>query len=361
MKETHPPETALTAGKFRHLMSLADGDGVFRMVALDQRRSLARVLAKAAGTSQRDPTYEEISNVQVVLARVLAPDAGAILVDPVSAHTHALADIPGTTALVSPLVDDEFDTRDGDRLSRAIEDWSVAEIKRSGAAAVQLLVWHRPDLAPAAAEHQDALVSAAGEACREHDIPLMLVLRTYPREGEDEGSLDDAVNKPERVLASVEHFADDAFGLDLLAVEFPCDLKRTKEYASGAFDGVSREAAYDLKGVAAHVEALEQATNVPWVLSSAGSGHREFFRALEIALAAGASGFSAGRAAWLEALSAFPDLEGVEADLAYASLPYLRQLSALAETGVPWWDHPRYGGTPVVAGGSAAWSKDYGA
>jgi tagatose 1,6-diphosphate aldolase len=270
-------------------------------------------------------------------------------------------DIPGTTGVLSTLEDHAFEVKDGERYSRPIEGWTVAKIKRAGAAGVKVLVWHRPGLSDAAAEHQDAFVTEVGDACRKHDIPFVLELLVYPEEGEDTDSVAYARAKPKRVIASIEHFSDDAFGVDLLKLEFPCDLKYAAEYASGAFDGVAREPAYDLKEVAAYLSDMHQATNVPWVLLSAGVGPREFFHNLELSFAAGASGFLAGRAVWLDALDAYPDLESVEEEVAFGSVPYLRQISALAETAWPWFEHPRYGGTVVVAGASASWSKDYGA
>lgn len=355
------PKASLSAGKLRHLTTLAGGDGVFRMIAVDQRPPLFRALAEAAAKPEGDVTYEEIANVKAALVRQLAPDASAVLVDPVWTHPHALLDLPGTTGLLSTLEDHAFEVRDGERYSKPIEGWSVAKIKRSGAAGVKVLVWYRPDLSAAAREHQDAFVRSVGDACRRHDVPYVLEILTYPKGEEDPKSLAYAQAKPERVLQAVEHYADDAFGVDLLKLEFPCSLKHTTEYASGAFDGVAREPAYDLSEVAAHVEGLHRATNVPWVLLSAGVGPREFLRNLELAFAGGACGFLAGRAVWLHALDAFPDLEGVEAELASVSAPYLRQIAALAETAPAWYEHPRYGGDVQVAGAAASWSRDYGA
>lgn len=361
LNPSSPPKQALSAGKLRHLTTLADADGIFRMIAVDQRPPLIRAIAQAEGVPEEDVTYEQIANVKTLLTRVLAPDASAVLIDPVWTHPHALIDIPGTTGLLSTLEDHAFEVKEGERYSRTIEGWSVAKIKRTGAAGVKVLAWHRPGLSSAAAEHQDALVMEVGTACREHDIPFVLELLIYPEEGEETDTLAYAKAKPERVLASVEHFSDDAFGVDLLKLEFPCDLKHTAEYASGAFDGQAREAAYDLQDVAAYLADMHKETNVPWVLLSAGVGPREFFRNLELAFAAGASGFLAGRAVWLDAMDAYPDMEGLEGELAYGSVPYLRQISALAETAWPWYEHPRYGGTVVVEGASASWSRDYGA
>lgn len=359
LADPQPPRHALSAGKLRHLTTLADSDGVFRMIAVDQRPPLFAALGAARGIDAADVSYEDVMTAKTILTRQLAPDASAVLIDPVWTHPHALVDIPGTTGLLSTLEDHAFEVRDGERFSNTIDGWSVAKIKRSGAAGVKLLVWHRPDLGREAADHQDAFVRKVGDACRDHDIPFVLEILVYPKPGEDPNGLAWARAKPERVIASVRHFSDDAFGVDLLKLEFPGELTRTAEYATGAFDGVARDAAYDLAEVAAHLDALHDATNVPWVLLSAGVGPREFLRNLELAFAAGACGFLAGRAVWLDAVDAWPDAEGFAAELATASVPYLRQISALAETAPPWWEHPRFGGEVAVAGASPTWSRDY--
>jgi tagatose 1,6-diphosphate aldolase len=61
-------------------------------------------------------------------------------------------------------------------------------------------------------------------------------------------------------------------------------------------------------------------------------------KALAEALAEGARGFLAGRAFWLDALSAYPDLEAVEARLK-ASVERLRAAADLlsrASSGAAW-------------------------
>lgn len=349
----------LSAGKLRGLQSLADDAGIFKMIATDQRPPIFNALAKHDHRDPSEVRYDEVAAVKKLLIRVLAPGASAVLVDPVWGHPHALADIPGRVGLISTLEDYSFELNDGERWSHPIGAWTVEKIKRCGAGGVKVLVWHRPDLREDTRAHQDAFVQQIGEACEAHDIPFILEILCYPKPGEDGASARYAAAKPERVLASLEHFAQDRFKVDLFKLEFPADLKYCREFAGGAFDGTPRDALYALEDVQKHLATMHRLSPVPWVLLSAGVGPREFALNLELAFAAGASGFLAGRAVWLDALDAYPDLDAVEQKLRRASLPYLRQISALADTALPWHQHPAYGNAVQLEQGGNDWYKEY--
>ncbi len=349
----------LSAGRFRGLMTLADDRGVFKMLAVDQRPPIFKALAKHKQRQPSEVRYDEVAAVKTLLTRILAPETSAILIDPVWTHPHALAYIPGRVGLLSTLEDYSFKLHDGERWSYPIPDWSVAKIKRSGAAAVKVLAWDRPDVRQDTREHQDAFVREVGAACKKHDIPYVLELLIYPMPGEEDDSFAYAKAKPQLVLDSVRHYADDSFGADLLKLEFPVNLKYCREFAGGAFDGKARAPAYTLAETREFLAELNELSHVPWVLLSAGVGPSEFALNLDLAFAAGASGFLAGRAVWMEALDAYPDMEAVEAALKTQAVPYLRQISALADKALPWTSHHAFGGQPKLEAASEQWLKDY--
>lgn len=352
---------ALSAGKLRGLATLADDRGAFAMLAVDQRPPIFAALARHGERRPEDVPDDEIARVKRALTHALAPHASAVLLDPVWGLAHGLAEVPGRTGLLATLEDHAFEVVEGERRSRAIAGWSVAKIKRCGAAGVKVLAWDRADATPETRAAQEAFVAGVGAACREHDLPFVLELLVYPLPGEDPRSLAWARAKPERVLRSVRRFAAERFGIDLLKLEFPADLRRTREYAAGAFDGVARDAAYDLDEVRAFVAALDETAHVPWVLLSAGVGPHQFELALELAFEAGASGFLAGRAVWMEALEPYPDLDAVRARLEGESVPYLRRIAALAGRARPWTAHRRFGGGgPRLADGGPGWHERYG-
>ncbi len=351
----------LSAGKLRSLTVLADADGVFRMVAVDQRPPLFAALARAGGRDPATLGFDEIARAKGLLVRALAPEAGAILIDPVWTHATALRDIPGATALLSTLEDHDFERDDaGARRSSLIDGWGVAAAKRSGAAGVKLLAWYRHDAPAGARAHQQRLVERVGAACREHDVAFVLELLVYPLAGEDPSSAAYAARQPERVLASLCDFADPRFGVDLYKLEFPVPLRWCRGLCGGAFDGVERPELVTLEDVRDHLRAMDAACPAPWVLLSAGVGAREFAMNLELACDAGASGFLAGRAVWLDALAAYPDLPEVERRLHRDAVPALRSLSALAERARAWTEHPRFAGGPRTRDGGEGWHLRYG-
>ncbi len=349
----------LSAGKYRHLRSLADENGIFKMIAVDQRPPIFQALAKHGNRAVSEVRYEEVADIKTLLTQVLAPECSAILVDPVWTHPRALQYIPGQTGLISTLEDYSFELKDGERWSYPIEGWSVKKIKRSGAAGVKLLAWHRPDVRPATQLHQDAFVQAVGEECRVRDIPFILELLIYPFVAEVPDSPEYAAKKPQLVLDSVRYYADERFGVDLLKLEFPADLKYCREFSAGAFDGRARESVYSLAEVETFLHDLHAVCNVPWVMLSAGVGPHEFSLNLELAFRAGASGFLAGRAVWLDALDSYPNLHEIERRLRKHSLPYLRQISAMADAATPWTMHPRYAGKVQLQAASEHWYKEY--
>jgi len=357
MSET--PSGTLSAGKLRALMTLADDDGVFRMVAVDQRPPLFQALARAGDRDPQSLSFEEVADAKALLTRVLAPEAGAILINPVWTHATALAAVPGSTALIGTLEDYGFEAVEGERRSRLIEGWSVAAIKRTGASGVKLLAWYRPDASEGTRAHQERLVAEVGDACRASDIPFILELLVYPLPGEDPASPAYQALRPERVLASVRRFADPRFGVDLFKLEFPADLRYCRGYHGGAFDGIERPALYAPDEVRGFLAELDDACPAPWVLLSAGVGPAQFEADLELAFEAGASGFLAGRAVWLEAFEAYPDVSAVEERLRSRALPYLRAISARADAALPWHEHRRFRGAPVMEGAGEGWHRRY--
>jgi tagatose 1,6-diphosphate aldolase len=358
--DTGPKPTGVPAGIARALATLADDGGHFAMVAVDQRPPIFEALARHGNRRPGDVEYAEVAAVKGVLLEVLSPEASAVLLDPVWAHPHHLAKVPGRVGFLSTLEDHDYALFDDERRSRTIAGWDVAKIKRCGAQGVKLLAWDRPDVSQDTREHQDAFVEAVGRACREFEIPFVLELLVYPRTGEDPSGADYARAKPARVLASVRHYADARFGVDLFKLEFPAELKATEEFAAGAFDGRRRDAVYGLDQVQGFRAELDAASPVPWVLLSAGVGPHEFAFNVELACLAGASGFLAGRAVWYDALEAYPDLDAIRERLRSVSLPYLRSLRAIAQRGRAWTEHRCFGGGIVIEGAGPAWHTGYG-
>ena len=60
-------------GKVRGLARLADSEGHFRMVALDQRPPLFDAIAQARSVSKDEVRFDEVTAVKRLLVQALAP------------------------------------------------------------------------------------------------------------------------------------------------------------------------------------------------------------------------------------------------------------------------------------------------
>jgi tagatose 1,6-diphosphate aldolase len=332
-------------------MTLADEGGRFQMLAIDQRLSLQLLLAQASGRKPEEIPAADLTDVKARVTGTLAPYASAVLTDPVYGWPATGREIPGSVGLLLTLEDAKHDLApDGrQRLSRLIEGWSVAKTAQAGASAVKLLLPYRPDAEASTNAHQKALAMRVGEECVHHEIPFLLELLVYPLAGEEADSAGYARAKPERVVESAREFSRPEYHVDLLKLEFPADLKWCHEYSRGTFDGREREPVYDRKQVAGFCRDVDAACGAPWVLLSAGVTMPEFLVDLELAVAAGASGFLCGRALWQEAIARYPDIEALSACLEEAGAINFLRANAVTEAATPWFAHHSQAGRDPFA------------
>lgn len=314
--------TGLSAGKLRSMRRLADPNGFFTMLAVDQRVPIMGPIEAVHGRV----VDAEVTAVKRALLATLAPAASAALCDPIWAYPFSHDLVAPGQGLVVTLEDHRFEDGPGGRRTRAIPGWSVEKIKRMGGDGVKVLAYYRPDAAREVIAHQQAFVRAVGTACRRFDIPFVLELLVHPLAGTTNDPIADPAARAEMVLASVRTFAKPEFGVDLFKLESPIPSAQLPDPdAAGADD------------VRSLFDELDQAADRPWVVLSAGATAADFRRALTYALPAGASGFLAGRAIWWQAFQHYPDLDAMAAALQADSLPYLRELGAItAALGRPW-------------------------
>ena len=304
----------LTPGKLWGLRRMADANGVFKMTAVDQRPPIKGPIAAHLGVDQAP--WDEVARFKRLLVETLQDQSTAMLLDPHYAIPHAIDVLSPTKGLIVTLEDSLF-RRDRGRAAQSsdIDDWSVAKIKRMGGDAVKVLAWYRPDAAPSVNRAQQDYVKRIGEDCARYDIPFLFELLVYPL-AKDAHQTKDYVEmkgkKADDVLASVAEFAKPEYGVDVFKLESPVNA----EDADGSAE------------VQAVFDEMGRLAGRPWVMLSAGAGKPEFRKVLDHAFAAGASGFLAGRAIWLDAFRAYPDWAairtGLEGDCAGLHGRYLR-------------------------------------
>lgn len=340
-----------SSGKLVNLRRLADAAGRFKMLAVDQRASLQAALAKVTGREPADVTHEEIAKTKQLIIEVLAPPSTATLIDPVYALPRAVKIIPHQVGILVASEESGYD-RAGpggrERKGRLIDGWSVAKAKRAGANAVKLLIHYSPEASSEVRDHQQRLVRTVADECVREDIPFLLEVVTYPVGQPTTDTPEFARNRPHHVIEAAREFSSGAYKVDVLKLEFPCDLKYTREFRHGTFDKKERTAVYDLGEVHAFCRELDAAAGKPWVILSGGVDIQEFIAALELAVEAGASGFLCGRAIWQGVISTYPHEERMRDLLASEGLANFERANAVADRARPWFAHKSVGGWDQV-------------
>jgi tagatose 1,6-diphosphate aldolase len=287
----------LTPGKLAGLKHVSNDRGVIAAAAMDQRGSLQKSLAKEKGGEVNDAMMEEF---KTLVTEVLTPHASAILLDP-EWGLPASKRRAKNAGLLLAYEKTGYDKTGPGRLGDLLDHWSAKRLKDAGADCVKILLYYTPFDPKDVNDKKHAWVERIGDECRANDIPFFLEFVGY-EEGADEKGLEYAKKKPQIVIESMKEFCKDRYGVDVLKVEVPVNMKFVE--GSGVYAGqkaYSKQEAMDLFRKAAGV------TNKPFIYLSAGVSNKEFTEALETAAQAGVkfNGVLCGRATWKDGIPIF--------------------------------------------------------
>jgi sulfofructosephosphate aldolase len=257
------------------LDTIAGPDGVFSIVAMDQRNTLRRMF-DAVGTPATDAN---MGTVKVDVVRALSPAASGVLLDPdfgvpAVRAAGALAEDTGLLVAAEPA---SRGNHNGEPRAFRIPEQDADWVRGLGGDAVKFLIQLRPDR-PRAPGQPDLvaevldLVREVVADCRRAGVPSVVENLIYRLPGEEPLSpthREDVIVECARLLAEI--------GPDLLKLEYPGSPKGCRRIA--------------------------EVTRGPWAVLSAGVDFAEFAHVLRVACDdGGASGFIAGRALWKEAV-----------------------------------------------------------
>jgi tagatose 1,6-diphosphate aldolase len=287
----------LTPGKLAGLKKVSNERGVIAAAAMDQRGSLQKSLAKEKGSDVSDAMMEEF---KILVTEVLTPHASAILLDP-EWGLPASKRRAKNAGLLLAYEKTGYDKTGPGRLGDLLDHWSVRRLKEAGADCIKILLYYTPFDPQPINDIKHAWVERLGDECRANDIPFFLEFVVY-EEGIDEKGHDFAKKKPEAVIGSMKEFTKDRYGVDVMKVEVPVNMK----FVEGAksFKGpaaYSKQEAMDLFRKAAAVSTK------PFIYLSAGVSNAEFTEALELAAESGVkfNGVLCGRATWKDGIPVY--------------------------------------------------------
>src|SRR5215217_3449667 len=122
----------------RRLRAIADSRGVIAAVAVDQRRSLRRMLALTAGIAEEAIADAQLAEFKAAVTAALTPQASAVLLDPEYGLDAARLRTPGCGLLLTYELDG-FDNPRPHRMLALLPGVSVRRLRDLGADAIKIL------------------------------------------------------------------------------------------------------------------------------------------------------------------------------------------------------------------------------
>jgi tagatose 1,6-diphosphate aldolase len=332
----------LTPGKLAGLKAVSNDRGVIAAAAMDQRGSLQKSLAKEKGGEVDDALMEEFKSL---VTEVLTPHASAILLDP-EWGLPASKRRARNAGLLLAYEKTGYDKTGPGRLPDLLDHWSARRLKEAGADCVKILLYYTPLDPKPINDIKHAWVERLGDECRANDVPFFLEFVGY-EEGADEKGLEYAKKKPQIVMESMREFSKERYGVDVLKVEVPVNMK----FVEGA-QCYAGQKAYSKQDAMKLFRDAASVAKKPFIYLSAGVSNAEFTEALELAAESGVkfNGVLCGRATWKEGIPVYAK-EGAEAFrkwLQTEGVKNINNVNARLKAATSW--HEIYGMEPATVG-----------
>jgi tagatose 1,6-diphosphate aldolase len=332
----------LTPGKLAGLKRVSTDRGVIAAAAMDQRGSLQKSLAKEKGGDITDAMMEEFKSL---VTEILTPHASAILLDP-EWGLPASKRRAKNAGLLLAYEKTGYDKTGPGRLGDLLDHWSALRLKEAGADCVKILLYYTPFDPKKVNDQKHAWIERIGDECRANDVPFFLEFVGY-EEGADEKGLEYAKKKPQIVTESMKEFTKDRYGVDVLKVEVPVNMKFVEGTKSfGGQKAYSKKEAIDFFHKAAGVATK------PFIYLSAGVSNAEFSETLELAGESGVkfNGVLCGRATWKEGIPVYAK-QGADAFrkwLETEGVKNIENVNSKLKAATPWYSI--YEAEPALVG-----------
>lgn len=302
----------MNSNKQFHLEKLAGATGIIGALAIDQRRSLRRMIADAANVSSEAISDEQLVLFKEAISEVLSPHATAILFDTEYGLSGA-AKRDSSCGLLLAYEADGYENPRPNRMLALMKDLSVQRLADMGADGVKILLHYSPDDPVEANDEKFALIERIGAECEAVGIPFFLepllydpkhplILSTVSPDVRKQQAFEFAKRKPRMVVEMMREFSKDRYRVDILKVEFPVVAANVE--GSATFSG---DRAYTMQEAVQWYHEADAAAGRPYIYLSAGVSSEEFLESLRIGASAGTrySGVLCGRATWQGGAKAF--------------------------------------------------------
>ncbi len=335
---TNGSKVQMTRGKFAGIQAVADENGIIAAAAMDQRGSLQKAISKAKGS---EASIADMVEFKSLVTRVLTRHASAILMDPEYGLDAIKERAPGTGVLLA-YEKTGYDADKPGRLPDLLPEWSVRRLAAAGASAIKILLYYNPEDTAEINTIKHAFIERIGAECAANDIPFFLEPICYSDEIGDDKGLEFAKAKPRLVTAYMAEFSKPQYGVDVLKVEVPVNVKYVE--GSAAYDGT---AAYTMEEARAYFKEAAQASRLPFIYLSAGVTDEVFRATLELAgeSETGFAGVLCGRATWQDGIKEYGKggADALEAWLLDRGVQNIEALNEVLWRGAkPWYEF--YGG-----------------
>ena len=290
------------------LSSISNSDGIFSIVAMDQRNTLKKMFTAVGVTA----TDEDMFTAKIAVASALSKAASGILLDPTWGVPAVNENdvLPTTCGLLVAAENPDRGNFNGEPRPTKMIGQDAAWVKSQGGQAVKVLVSMHPGRPMKAGEpdltsETVELVRNIVADCKAQGIPSVIENLIY-------------------ALPNAEPLTDDQ--KENLIVESAILLNETKP------DLLKLEFPMSERGC----KRLADSLTVPWAVLSAGVAFDQFKKVITISCdAGGASGFIAGRSIWKEAIGM--NKADQEKFLNSTAIARLEELNAtVVGRAVPW-------------------------
>ena len=290
------------------LSSISNSEGIFSIVAMDQRNTLKKMFTAVGVTA----TDEDMFGAKIAVASALSKAASGILLDPTWGVPAVNENdvLPTTCGLLVAAENPDRGNFNGEPRPTKMIGQDAAWVKSIGGQAVKVLVSMHPGRPMKAGEpdltsETVELVRAIVADCKAQGIPSVIENLIYALPNAEPLTDDQKEN-----LIVESAILLNATKPDLLKLEFPMSERGCKR--------------------------LADSLTVPWAVLSAGVAFDQFKKVITISCdAGGASGFIAGRSIWKEAIGM--NKADQEKFLNSTAIARLEELNAtVVGRAVPW-------------------------